>query len=71
MCVMCLTNHERREARGGTNSSLAPATSSTIDRKVTYFHLIFSDAILNFVVRVSIENPNKIRSRKKMTRLRS
>ena len=31
---MCLTNHERREGRGGTSSPQAPPTSSSIDLKV-------------------------------------
>ena len=40
MCVVCLTNHERREGRGGTSVALDPPTSTSIDLKVTHF---FSD----------------------------
>ena len=39
MCGMRLTNHERREARGGTNTALRPPTSIAIDLKSGTFSL--------------------------------
>ena len=42
MCVVCLTNRERREGRGGTSVALAPPTSTSIDLKVTHFCLDLS-----------------------------
>ena len=57
MCVVCLTNYESREARGGTSVALAPPTSSSICLKVAHFHLEFTGVVLNFTIRVSIENP--------------
>ena len=55
---MRLTNHERREARGGTSCALATPTSNLIDHKSASFLL---GSISNFTSRVSIENPKKIR----------
>ena len=39
MCGMRLTNHECREARGGTNTALRPPTSLAIDLKSGTFPL--------------------------------
>ena len=49
MCVVSLTNHERREGRGGTSVALEPLTSTSIDRKVPHFHLKITSQIWGFL----------------------
>ena len=54
---MCLTNHESREARGGTNTPLRPPTSIAIDLKSGTFSLRILRCHLDLTDLIYIGNP--------------
>ena len=67
---MCLTNHESREARGGTNTALRPPTSIAIDLKSVTFSLGILRCHLDLTDLIYIGNPFINEILEKMARLR-
>ena len=57
MCVMCPTNHELREARGGTKTALRPPTSLAIDLTSGTFSLRILRSQLDLTELIYIGNP--------------